>query len=98
MSVPGDVGRHQVRRELNAAELEAQRLRQRPDQQRLGGAGQAGDQAVPADKQGDHHLVDHFFLSHDHLANLGNDRFLRFLKTRDPLLKAGGFSQVLSRG
>ncbi len=86
----GDVGGHQVGRELNAAEFQAQRLRQRAHQQRLGGARQAGNQAVSADKQRDHHLLDHFFLSHDHPANLGNDGLLGLLETRDPVLQTGG--------
>ena len=71
----GDVGRHQVGRELDALEFQAQNLRQRADQQRLGGSGQAGDQAVAADEQRDHHLLDHFLLADDHLANLGDDVF-----------------------
>ena len=63
----GDVGRHQVRRELDALEDQAQRLRDGAHQQRLGGAGQAGDQAVAADEQGDQDLIEHFFLADDDL-------------------------------
>ena len=37
----GDVGGHQVRRELDALEYQAERLRDGADQQRLGRAGQA---------------------------------------------------------
>ena len=55
----GDVGRHQVRRELDALEHQAERLRHGADQQRLRGAGQTGDQAVAADKQRDQHLLEH---------------------------------------
>ena len=47
----GDVRGHQVGRELDALEDQAQRLRDGADHQRLGRAGQAGDQAVAADKQ-----------------------------------------------
>ena len=90
----GDVGRHQVRRKLDAAEFQAERRRERAHQQRFRGAGQAGDQAVSADKQRDHYLIDHLFLSHDHPANLGNDGFLSLLETRDPFLQTGGVSHV----
>ena len=46
----GDVARHQVGRELNALEDQPQGLRQGANQERLGGAGQSGDQAVAADE------------------------------------------------
>ena len=66
----GDVRGHQVRRELDALEHQAQRLRDGADHQRLGRAGQAGDQAMAADKQRDQNLVEHFLLSDDDLADL----------------------------
>ena len=66
----GDVGRHQVGRELDALEHQAQRLRQGAHQQRLGRAGQAGDQAMAADEQRDHDLLEHFFLADDHAPDL----------------------------
>ncbi len=91
----GDVGRHQIGRKLNAAEFETERLRERTHQQGLRGAGQAGNQAVSADKQRDHHLIDHLLLSHDHPANLGNDGLLGLLETRNPFLQTGGVSHVL---
>ena len=47
----GDVGRHQVGRELDAAELEPERQAERPHQQRLGGAGHAFEQHVAARQQ-----------------------------------------------
>jgi hypothetical protein len=43
-----DVGGHQVRRELDALELQIEQLRQRFDQQRLGQARRAGEQAMAA--------------------------------------------------
>jgi hypothetical protein len=55
----GDVGRHQVGRELDAAEREVQRLGQRRDEQRLGQARDADEQAVAAREQRDEQVLDH---------------------------------------
>ena len=44
----GDVGRHQVGRELDAAEAQVHRLSKRADHQRLGQAWHTLQQAVPA--------------------------------------------------
>ena len=52
----GDVRRHQVGRELDARELQVEHLRHGVDQQRLGQAGRADDQAVAADEQRVQHL------------------------------------------
>ena len=65
-----DVGRHQVGRELNAAEREVQRAGQRAHQQRLGQAGHAFQQAVAAGEQGDQHLLDHVVLADDDARKL----------------------------
>jgi hypothetical protein len=65
----GDVGRHQVRSELDALERQAQRAGQRAHQQRLGRAGHAGDQAVATHQQGDEQLLDHLVLPDDELAH-----------------------------
>ena len=54
----GDVRRHQVGRELDAAELEAERQAEGPDQQRLRGAGHAFEQHVPAGEERRHRLAD----------------------------------------
>ena len=69
----GDVGRHQVGRELDAVELEVDDLGQRRDQQRLGEAGHADDQAVAADEQRQQHQVDHVVLADDQFLQLGDD-------------------------
>ena len=69
----GDVGGHQVRRELDALEHQAQRLRDGAHQQRLGRAGQAGDQAVAADEQRGEDLVDDLLLADDHFLHLPDD-------------------------
>ena len=71
----GDVGGHQVRRELDAPETQAERLRDGAHHQRLGRAGQAGDQAMATDKQRGEDLIEHLLLADDHLAHLGEDAF-----------------------
>ena len=86
----GDVRGHQVRRELDALELEAQRLRDGADHQRLRRAGQAGDQAMAADEQRDQNLIQHFLLSDDHLADLGEDVVAHRLKAFDALFQFCG--------
>jgi len=60
---PGDVRRHQFRRELNALEREASVCADRADHERFRRAGQSRDQAMSADKQRNQNLIEHFFLS-----------------------------------
>ena len=67
----GDVRRHQVGRELNALEVEVEDLGERLDQQRLGQARHAGDQAMAAGEQRDQDLFDDLVLADDDLAELG---------------------------
>ena len=69
----GDVGRHQVGRELDAVELEVEHARHRVDQQRLGQARHADDQAVAADEQRQQDLVDDLVLSDDELLQFFDD-------------------------
>ena len=52
----GDVGGHQVGRELDARELAAEHVRERARQQRLGHAGHAFDQRVLAGEDHDQRL------------------------------------------
>ena len=66
----GDVGRHQVGRELDALEAQVEDLRQRLDQQRLGQPGHAGEQAVAAGEERDQDLIDDLVLADDDLAQL----------------------------
>ncbi len=68
-----DVGGHQVGRELDALEAQVQNLGQRLDQQRLGQARHAGDQAVPAREERHQDLIDHLVLPDDDLAQLRQD-------------------------
>src|ERR1700691_4662664 len=64
---------HQVRRELDAPERQAQRLRNGAHHQRLGGAGQTGDQAMPTDEEGGKDLVQHLLRADNYLAHLGEN-------------------------
>ena len=66
----GDVGRHQVGRELNPVELELEHLRERRNEQRLRQPGHADDQAVAADEQRRQHELDDLALSDDPLLQL----------------------------
>ena len=69
----GDVGRHQVRRELDAAELQAQRVGQGANEHRLAQAGDAFQQRVAAGEDGHQHIADHVLLADDDLADLRFD-------------------------
>ena len=74
----GDVGRHQVGRELNALEVEIEDVGERLDQQRLRQARHAGDQAVSAREQRDQHFFDDFVLADDDLAQLRENLLAAF--------------------
>ena len=71
----GDVGGHQVGRELDALEAQIEDLRQRLDQQRLGQPGHAGDQAMAAAEQRHQHFIDDVVLPDDDLAQFVKDLF-----------------------
>ena len=66
----GDVGRHQVGRELNAIELQVDRPRDGLDHQRFGQAGDADHQAMAAGKDRREQIVQHFGLADDDAADL----------------------------
>ena len=66
----GDVGGHQVGRELDAAELQGQGLGQRADHERLGQPRHAHQQAVPAGEHGHQQFLDHLLLADDNTAQL----------------------------
>ena len=93
----GDVRRHQVGRELDALEDQAERLRDGADHQRLRRAGQAGDQAVAADEERDQDLVEHFVLPDDDLAHLREDAVAHRVKALDALLEFSGVQVDFSR-
>ena len=64
---PGDVGRHQVGRELDARELQLEHPRQGVNEQRLRQARHTDDQAVAADEERQQHFVDRRLLTDDDL-------------------------------
>ncbi len=69
----GDVGRHQVGRELDALEAQVEDAGERLDEQRLGQPGHAGEQAVAAGEERDEHLIDDLVLADDDLPQLLED-------------------------
>ena len=86
----GDVGRHQVGRELDALERHVERLRQRADHQ----ASSPGRERRPSSAwltAEDRHqqLVEHFFLADDDLADLGPHLFVGGAKLFEHLLIVG---------
>ena len=87
----GDIGRHQVGGELDALETPAPGCcASVRTSSVLAVPGKPGDQAVAADEQRDHHLLNHFFLADDHAVNLGHDLVAHFLKSRDAVLQVAG--------
>ena len=66
--VAGDVGGHEIGRELDAPEGSGDGARQRLHQQRLAQAGHALDQHMAAGEQRAEHRVDHFGLTDERLA------------------------------
>ena len=65
-----DVARHQVRRELDAVEGEAQGARNGAHEQGLREAGNTHQQAVAAAEDPQEHLVHHLLLPDDDLVDL----------------------------
>ena len=68
-----DVGRHEVRRELDAAEAEVQRLGHRAHQHRLAEPGHALEQRVRSGQQADQRLPDELLLADDERPDLALD-------------------------
>ena len=66
----GDVGRHQVGRELDALEGDVEDLADGADHERLGQAGHADEQAVAAREDGGQDLLDDLGLADDDAAQL----------------------------
>ena len=91
---PGDVGRHQVGGELDAAELERQALGQRLHQQGLGEAGNPFEDAVPARKDAGHQLVDDVVLADDHGMDLLADAGVRVAELLQGLQVGKSFVRV----
>ena len=66
----GDVRRHQIRRELDATELQLHGTGEGRNQQRLGEARHALEDGVRTGQDAHQHLLDDFFLSDDHFCQL----------------------------
>ncbi len=82
----GDVGRHQVRRELDAMKFQMEDLARRADQQGFRQPGGTGDQAMPAGKQADQQLGRDFLLADDDFGQLGVDPIATFTQLFHRLL------------
>jgi len=67
---PKDVGGHEVRGKLDAAELQADRIRERFDQERLCEPWNASKQTVTAGEQAGKNLSSHLLLADDDLTDL----------------------------
>ena len=94
----GDVGRHQVGRELDAVELERQRIGQRADHQRLRQAGHADEQAMAAGEERDEQLLDHLVLADDAFADFVGDAAVGFAEALDGLRSCGFGHEERFRG
>ena len=92
----GHVGGHQVGRELNAAELQAQHAAQRPHEQRLAQARHGFDQHVAAGEQGHERPEDQLVLADVDLGDLRGDPVEELLGRR--LAAFGGDWRAQERG
>src|SRR5262249_48009092 len=81
----GDVGRHKVRRELDALEVQAENRGDGSHQKGLSSTGQSGDETVDADEQRDENLFDYLLLADDHAMHLRDDIRLHLLEARNPV-------------
>jgi hypothetical protein len=79
----GDVRRHEVGSELDAAEGQGQRARQRADHERLGQAGHAFEDTVALAEERDEQLLDDLILADDDAAQLLLDIFKRLAQAAD---------------
>ena len=70
---PRHVARHQIRRELDPLVGAAEHLGQHAHEERLAEPRHAFDQHVPAGKDGDERVLDHFVLPQQHAPDLGAD-------------------------
>ena len=70
----GDVGRHQVGRELDPVERAVDHVADRPNEHRLAEPGDALEQDVAVGQQPGQGLADEIVLADDHPADLGLDR------------------------
>ena len=97
-----NVGGHQVRRELDAARLEAEHRAERIDQLGLGEAGHADDEAVAAGQDGDQRVLDDLLLAEDDrgdgLARLADLVDGGFGGMHDGGIETGGVRELSAHG
>ena len=72
--VPGDVGRHEIGRELDAAESQIQALGEGADEEGLGQTRHAFQQAVSTSEESHQDLINRFFLPNHNLTELVQDQ------------------------
>ena len=90
----GDIRGHQVRRELNAIEVQLENPRQRADHERLGQPRHAHEQAMPAREHGGEEQFDHLVLADDDLMKFLQQACFDDGETLDEL----GFMGIDCRG
>ena len=93
-----DVGGHQIRRELNARELDVKGFGQGTHQSRLAETGNTLEQYMAVGEQTDDHAVDHLLLADDHLADLAAQLAAAFGEVGQLLSQVGcgpGFGGVV---
>ena len=79
----GNVHRHQVGSELDAAKVQRHRFGQLAYQQRFGQSGYPHQQRVTACKKTDDQLFDRILLTHDHTSQLGSQLLADFGESID---------------
>ena len=94
----GDVGRHEVGRELNAAKLPAEQLGQRLHHHRLGQARDSDYHHVAARHQPGEEQSNHFALADQHLAHLGLEQPATIPQPLDSFFCRLDFAWIHSRG
>ena len=92
-----EVGRHQVRRELDAPELPAEHVGERLDGQRLRQPGDALEQHVAAGEQRDEQALEHRVLADDHALELVQGVLEPGARVLDDLGPVFGIHQISSR-
>jgi hypothetical protein len=93
-----DVGRHEVRRELDALELQVEYLRQRADNERLREARHADQKTMPAREDRRKDLLDHRVLSDDDLLQFALHHLAMLAELLQNVAQVARLSGRRSRG
>jgi hypothetical protein len=89
----GDVGGHQIGRELDALEAQVADIGDGFDEQRLREARCAGDEAMTAAEQGDEHFINDMLLADDDLSDLHKEALACGGEQFDDLAFGEGFGR-----